>query len=352
MPYDVQLAQINTTLGGIQNGSGYNGFPGNSTPPFTNFRYLLYSQWVCSPLGGGGIHASIGPSFVPFLGFGSTGVNLTGVGVAGGSSNSTIYSGSFAPALINGIRSHMILSVDTVTETIQVYINDQPVTLSGAWEAGGPWYFNLNYGFGRWDWDVSGALTSGAYPGIGDVWCASPPGFVDLSVTANRRKFINADLSPVDLGATGTAPFGYQPSIYLSVRPGGVATDILINRGGGNPTLTYDGSAPTFQATGLCTLPVLPPPPPSLTMDNVLAIDQTPLNVAGSQVFLMWSDDRGHSFGSPVGQPIGQAGEYLTVAQWQRLGYGRDRVWKLEWSVPVATALLSAFIEVDTSAKS
>lgn len=95
-----------------------------------------------------------------------------------------------------------------------------------------------------------------------------------------------------------------------------------------------------------------PTPSSSLAMDNLVAIDQTPVTVAGSQIFLMWSDDRGHSYGSPVGQPIGAPGRYLTSVQWQRLGYARDRVFKLEWSVPVATALQGAWIDVDAQAKS
>lgn len=69
-------------------------------------------------------------------------------------------------------------------------------------------------------------------------------------------------------------------------------------------------------------------------------------------IWLDWSDDRGHSFGNPVSQPLGNRGEYLTSVQWQRLGYARDRVFRLTWSLPVATALQGAFVEADTSAKS
>ena len=64
------------------------------------------------------------------------------------------------------------------------------------------------------------------------------------------------------------------------------------------------------------------------------------------QIFLDWSDDRAHSFGSPVGQPMGALGEYRTFVQWQRLGYARDRVWRLSWSCPRPTALQDAWIEL------
>jgi uncharacterized membrane protein len=61
-------------------------------------------------------------------------------------------------------------------------------------------------------------------------------------------------------------------------------------------------------------------------------------------VFLSWSDDRGHAFGSPVGQSLGAGGEYLKSVQWQRLGMARDRVFTLEWSSPVQTVLQGAWI--------
>jgi hypothetical protein len=66
---------------------------------------------------------------------------------------------------------------------------------------------------------------------------------------------------------------------------------------------------------------------------------------ARNLISLRWSDDRGHSWGNPVTQSIGQAGEYLTSLQWQRLAYARDRVFELSWSVPMKTALQGAWID-------
>lgn len=63
------------------------------------------------------------------------------------------------------------------------------------------------------------------------------------------------------------------------------------------------------------------------------------------QVLLSWSDDRGKTFGNAVPQTMGNQGEYLTTISWNRLGMARDRVFKLEWSSPVKTALNGAFIE-------
>lgn len=64
------------------------------------------------------------------------------------------------------------------------------------------------------------------------------------------------------------------------------------------------------------------------------------------QVWLRWSNDRGRSWGNPVAQSLGKAGEYLTSIQWQRLGYARDRVFELSWSEPVQTALNGAWVDV------
>jgi hypothetical protein len=60
---------------------------------------------------------------------------------------------------------------------------------------------------------------------------------------------------------------------------------------------------------------------------------------------LDWSDDRGHTFGTPVAQSMGGKGEYLTQPQWQRLGMCRDRVYRLTWDAALRTALQGAWIE-------
>jgi probable HAF family extracellular repeat protein len=62
-------------------------------------------------------------------------------------------------------------------------------------------------------------------------------------------------------------------------------------------------------------------------------------------ISLDWSDDRGHSYGNPVSQSMGEAGEYRTSLQWQRLGVARDRVFRLTWSVAAPTALQGAWID-------
>lgn len=350
MAYDLQLAQINTNFGGLGANSTAWGFPAG-----TNFHTMLMSYWMCGPYqttpGLTGSPA-IWPEFnaLAFFAFGPG----TPTFIQFGGNIGPFFTGNIPsplPTSPSGCLLHFMMSADTHAQIVQVYINDHPVTVtSPVWGSSPPYNFNIPSSASLWSWDVSGVISTGLHPALGDVWISNTPSFVDLSVTANRRKFISSAMTPVDLGNTGTLPFGYQPAMYMSVRPGGVATDILLNRGLDGGAWGYDHDPPTFQTDGSC-LAIPLPPPTGLAMDDVVAIDQTQAHVSGTQVFLMWSDDRGHSFGSPVGQPIGQKGEYLTSVQWQRLGYSRDRVWKLEWSVPTATALLGAYIEVE-SAKS
>lgn len=64
------------------------------------------------------------------------------------------------------------------------------------------------------------------------------------------------------------------------------------------------------------------------------------------EIFLSWSDDRGSTFGTPVAQPFGKGGQTLTNVKWNRLGNARDRIFKLQWSENIKTALSGGFAEV------
>lgn len=64
------------------------------------------------------------------------------------------------------------------------------------------------------------------------------------------------------------------------------------------------------------------------------------------EIFLSWSDNKGVSYGNPVAQSFGKTGEYFTTVSWNRLGIGRDRVFKLQWSVNANVALNGGFVEL------
>lgn len=74
-----------------------------------------------------------------------------------------------------------------------------------------------------------------------------------------------------------------------------------------------------------------------ITVGDILDQSVTPM------ISLSWSDDRGVSYGSPVMQSMGRTGQYLTTVTWNRLGYARDRVYKLSWSENLNCALNGGF---------
>lgn len=63
------------------------------------------------------------------------------------------------------------------------------------------------------------------------------------------------------------------------------------------------------------------------------------------QVFLRWSDTRGRTWGNPIGQSLGATGEYLSQAQWNRLGRARDRCWEVFGVIPGRLALNGAWLD-------
>lgn len=69
-------------------------------------------------------------------------------------------------------------------------------------------------------------------------------GYLDLSVEANRRKFITASGKPVNLGDDGSLPFGAAPIVYQRRRVGEAVANFATNRGsGGNFSISGSLSA-------------------------------------------------------------------------------------------------------------
>lgn len=66
-------------------------------------------------------------------------------------------------------------------------------------------------------------------------------------------------------------------------------------------------------------------------------------------VLLSWADDGGEIFGFPVEQGLGKGGKFLTQLSWNRLGMARSRVFQIQWSAPVKTALSGAYIQMKKS---
>lgn len=117
---------------------------------------------------------------------------------------------------------HVIFSVDMTGGTMQCYINDA----SGHTVDLAP---NGSLGWTEANWWI------GTYNGLSSLFDGEMAEFyltneyLDLSVAANRRKFISASGKPVDLGADGSTPTGTAPLIYLS----GAAASFATNKGSG-----------------------------------------------------------------------------------------------------------------------
>ena len=74
-----------------------------------------------------------------------------------------------------------------------------------------------------------------------------------------------------------------------------------------------------------------------ISVGTILDQDTTPM------ISLSWSNDRGVSYNNPIMQSMGKTGQYLTTVSWNRLGYARDRVYKLTWSENLNCALNGGF---------
>ena len=108
-------------------------------------------------------------------------------------------------------RIHVIASWSTTNNRAQLYVNDvddaDVVTTAND---------SVAIDYTDTDWGVFWG--PGGYPSvigsIGEFYFNEAES-LDLSVASNRRKFVTADLKPVDLGATGSTPTGTAPIIYL-----------------------------------------------------------------------------------------------------------------------------------------
>ena len=66
-------------------------------------------------------------------------------------------------------------------------------------------------------------------------------------------------------------------------------------------------------------------------------------------VSLSYSDDGGHTWSPERAAPCGKLGQYKTRAIWRRLGYSRDRVFRITCDDPIKLTLLSAEIWANPS---
>lgn len=110
-----------------------------------------------------------------------------------------------------GAWNHAILSVDLAnTSNRHIYINGVG-GLSAATYTDDIVDFD---GAAEWRISANSSLAQKVDGDLADLWVA-PGVYIDLSVQANREKFVIAN-TPFDLGADGSSPTGSAPAIFLA----------------------------------------------------------------------------------------------------------------------------------------
>lgn len=113
--------------------------------------------------------------------------------------------------------TNVLVSFDltNASQRLQIYVNDiQIATSIGTPTTSTTPTFTAGETVAENGWGNDANQQSGY---VSDVWFGSTASFVDLTVASNRRKFINADLTPVNLGSNGQTPFGTAPEIYQTM---------------------------------------------------------------------------------------------------------------------------------------
>lgn len=138
---------------------------------------------------------------------------------------------------------HLLMAWQSNSSNIQqVYINDVSDFGTNDNNLGGD-LGALDYT--RPDWRVGEGGLSG-FPGVGKFngcmaeYYFAPGQYLDISVTANRRKFITASGKPVNLGDDGSLPTGTSPIVYFKLASTDQqANKFRLNQGmGGDMTIT------------------------------------------------------------------------------------------------------------------
>ena len=106
---------------------------------------------------------------------------------------------------------HLLLAWNTGTGVVTQHINDVSSISSAISTGVAPDFDSSNFSIGSWADPGYAFFHNGKiadfYLTLGET--------LDMTVEANRRKFIDASGNPVSLGADGSTPTGSQPEVYL-----------------------------------------------------------------------------------------------------------------------------------------
>ena len=129
-----------------------------------------------------------------------------------------------------GVWHHIVIAWDVAVGYDRMYIDDVDVTNSITNTATG----NLNTSWNRWGIGCQPNNSTRGWLGcLSEVYMALGQ-FLDLDITANRRKFIDGSGNAVYLGDTGELPTGSPAHIYHRLNTA-LLTGAGSNQGGGGP---------------------------------------------------------------------------------------------------------------------
>lgn len=328
--------------------------PGPSGFPAA-YPYLLFSVWLEFP----DTTQAVWMTFRdPTTGYNGQGLSLTlslgsiTVSLAD-AAGTTIGAGIYQPpASLAGQWVNILISADSVGQRMQCYVNDV-VCPYGEGMTAPTWNSSAEMGVND---DALLLISTSDYAEtdfcMAQLYAAAPAEFFDLTVTANRRKFISDLGYPVTLGDNGGRPTGAQPALFLSLGLADNAADAVTNLGTGSSfTVTT-----TTEINGV-TYTYVPPAlqqcpgglwPPAGTGDAV-TITQAGNSPQGSdpQIMLDWSDDGARTWSKLVKwRSMGRAGEYLKRLRWLKMGWSRQRILRLRITDPVRRNLIGFYIDV------
>jgi len=151
------------------------------------------------------------------------------------SSPVTCFMQTNSSVIVNGTWTHIMASYDSVAGVGHFYIDDVD-------EESSQTINNVTASFTTTEKFVG--VANNSFPNSkfdGDMadFYYNDAEYIDLSVEANRRKFISASGGPVDLGSDGSTPTGTAPIMFLSLADGDAVASFGTNKGtGGGMTTT------------------------------------------------------------------------------------------------------------------
>ena len=250
------------------------------------------------------------------------------------------WDGNIARGLFNGVNQHLLVSANTDADSIVVYLNDtvwgddfNSVDIAGSWFSS---VWNQNSIFTSFD-EVN-ARTLG-YEANSDFWLDSES--IDWDIESNRRKFIDENGFPVDLGPNGENPTGFPPRVFIgdSMVAADWNTGISLGSrqewddGTGAWNEFTDGIQPSPPVTLLAVDPSTNIQPASGATDIGLTptliasafVSDTIVTIPGGATEPNWrvglsvSQD-GVTFGPEIYRPLGKFGKYNQRMAWRGPG--------------------------------